>query len=51
VSLPGIDAAGKNAIVLIGRACGGLCGSWGYATLHKDGDRWRVERFVVNRVS
>lgn len=51
VSRPAIDATGTRAVLLIGRGCGGLCGNWGYATLRKDGDRWRVERYVSTRVS
>ena len=49
VSRPGI--AGANAFLLIGRGCGGRCGAWGYATLRKDGGRWRLERFVIDRMS
>jgi hypothetical protein len=50
-SRPGIDAAGRLAVLLIGQGCGGRCGEWGCAILRNDGDRWRLERFVVWSVS
>src|SRR5262245_62034576 len=47
VSRPGIDPTGSRAFLHIRHSCGRLCGASGYAWLHKESGRWKVERHII----
>lgn len=47
----GFDRMGTQALVCVSHGCGGLCGSGGYVVLAKQGEEWKIQKWLIAWVS